>query len=111
MIFKKQIESIIDTLNKISAGDLKQEINIYSGDVGRLAESINTVTENLTEKIDKLEKEDKYFLELHLNQGIPLEKLTAHFGVSRGAIDMRKSRIIDRLKHCFKNKGFFKLDL
>ena len=58
MIFKKQIESIIDTLNKISAGDLKQEINIYSGDVGRLAESINTVTENLTEKIDKLEKEN-----------------------------------------------------
>ncbi len=67
--------------------------------------------EHLQDCIDKLEKEDKYFLELHLNQGIPLEKLTEYLGISRGAIDMRKWRIIDRLKHCFKNKGFFKLDL
>jgi len=67
--------------------------------------------EQLEDCVNKLEKEDKYFLELHLNQDIPLEKLMAHFGVSRGAIDMRKSRIIDRLKHCFRNKGFFKLDL
>ena len=35
-----------------------------------------------------------------------LEVLKEHFRVSRGAIDMRKSRIIDRLRECFKHKGF-----
>ena len=58
MIFKKQIESIIDTLNKISAGDFSRKINIYSGDVGKLADAINTVTESLKERLNKLEKEN-----------------------------------------------------
>jgi len=60
----------------------------------------------LKECIRKLETEDKYFLELHLNQGMSLEELKRVFRISRGAIDMRKSRIIDRLKNCFKDKGF-----
>lgn len=61
---------------------------------------------HLKDCIKGLAREDKYFLELHLNQGVGLEELSRHLGVSRGVIDMRKHRIIDRLKECFKNKGF-----
>jgi len=63
----------------------------------------------LKECIEKLDNDDKYFLELHINRGLGLEELKRLLGISRGAIDMRKSRIISRLKECFKTKGF-KLD-
>ena len=66
------------------------------------AEKLNT----LKECIERLEKQDKYFLELHINRGLRLETLKGHFRVSRGAIDMQKSRIIGRLRDCFKTKGF-----
>jgi RNA polymerase sigma factor (sigma-70 family) len=59
--------------------------------------------------IEGLDNDDKYFLELHINRGLELEELKRLLGISRGAIDMRKSRIISRLKECFKSKGF-KLD-
>ena len=65
-------------------------------------EKLNT----LKECIEKLEKQDKYFLELHINRGLRLETLKEHFRVSRGAIDMQKFRIIGRLRDCFKTKGF-----
>ena len=60
----------------------------------------------LKECIEKLEKQERYFLELHINRGLRLESLKEHFRISRGAIDMQKSRIIDRLRDCFKLKGF-----
>jgi len=63
----------------------------------------------LKECIDRLNNADKYFIELHINQGLKLEKLKDHLRLSRGAIDMHKSRIIDKLRDCFKSKGF-KLD-
>jgi len=50
--------------------------------------------------------DEKYFLELYLNQGLSLEKLREQIGVSRGAIDMRKARIIEKLRKCFKAHGF-----
>jgi len=61
----------------------------------------------LEDCIDALNMQDKYFLEMHINQGVPLEKLMLHLKISRGAVDMRKSGIIERLKDCFKKKGFF----
>lgn len=61
---------------------------------------------NLKECIEKLGREDQYFLELHLNQGVALEELRDYFELSRGAVDMRRARIIDKLKECFKGKGF-----
>jgi len=64
----------------------------------------------LKDCIRKLDTDDKFFMELHLNQGISLEELKIIFEVSRGTVDMRKSRIIERLKSCFKSKGF-QLDL
>lgn len=66
----------------------------------------NERLEQLKDCIDWLDKADKYFLELHINRNLTLEELRRHFRISRGAIDMRKRRIIKRLKECFKSKGF-----
>lgn len=56
--------------------------------------------------IEQLDPEERYFVELHINQGVGLEELKGLMGISRAALDMRKSRIIKRLRDCFKNKGF-----
>ena len=61
---------------------------------------------HLKDCIDKLDIDDKYFLELHLNRGLGLEELKDYFKLSRGATDMRKFRIVERLRECFKSKGF-----
>ena len=60
----------------------------------------------LKDCIKGLNADDKYFLELHLNRGLSLAELKGVLRISRGAIDMRKSRIIGRLRECFKSKGF-----
>jgi RNA polymerase sigma-70 factor (ECF subfamily) len=59
--------------------------------------------------IEELDNDDKYFLELHINRELGPDEMKRLLGISRGAIDMRKFRIISRLKECFKSKGF-KLD-
>ncbi|MDD5255912.1 MAG: sigma-70 family RNA polymerase sigma factor [Candidatus Omnitrophica bacterium] len=56
--------------------------------------------------IDKLKAEERHLLELHLDMGLSLERVKDVLGVSRGAIDMRKARILEKLKDCFKKKGF-----
>jgi len=61
---------------------------------------------SLKDCIQELDTDDKYFVELHINRGLGLQELKGHFRVSRGAIDMRKKRIIERLRECFKHKGF-----
>lgn len=60
----------------------------------------------LGECIERLELEDRYFLELFLNQELTLDEIKDHLKVSRGAVDMRKSRILEKLQDCFKKKGF-----
>jgi len=60
----------------------------------------------LTKCIKALERQEKYFLELHFNRGLDFETLMKHLQLSRAAVDMRKSRIIARLRECFKRKGF-----
>ncbi|MDD5155488.1 MAG: RNA polymerase sigma factor [Candidatus Omnitrophica bacterium] len=62
--------------------------------------------ERLKECIDRLNTEEQYFLEMYLNQNLALEEIKDMLGISRGALDMRKSRIIEKLKECFKDKGF-----
>jgi RNA polymerase sigma factor (sigma-70 family) len=59
----------------------------------------------LTECIELLETGDKYFLELNLHLGLSLEEIKDHLKITRGAADMRKARIVDRLRECFKGKG------
>lgn len=61
---------------------------------------------HLEDCISRLEVDDRYFLELHLNHGFSLEELKEILKIGRGAVDMRKSRIIERLRDCFKRKGF-----
>lgn len=60
----------------------------------------------LRECINALDTEDRYFIELHIYRGLELDELKAYFKVSRGAIDMRKTRIIAKLRRCFQDKGF-----
>lgn len=60
---------------------------------------------HLKDCIRGLDKNDKYFLELHMNQGLMPEALGKVLGITRSAVDMRKSRIIRRLRECFKGKG------
>ncbi|MFA5090120.1 MAG: sigma-70 family RNA polymerase sigma factor [Candidatus Omnitrophota bacterium] len=60
----------------------------------------------LTDCINSLEDDDKYFLELHLNREVALGSLGDYLGISRAAVDMRKQRIVKRLRECFRGKGF-----
>ena len=62
--------------------------------------------EHLTDCIQRLELDDKFFLELNLKWKFSLEEIKDFLGISRGAMDMRHSRIIQRLRDCFKKKGF-----
>lgn len=61
---------------------------------------------SLKECVGQLNKKDKFFLELHINQGLKPEELKDYFKVSRGVLDVRKSRIIEQLRDCFRGKGF-----
>jgi len=63
----------------------------------------------LEECIEGLSNQGRLLIELNINQRIKLEVLRKFFKLSRGAIDMQKARIMEKLKECFKKKGF-KLD-
>jgi len=80
-----------------------------------LADSKISVREGLNQEevfhalsgcIEKLSKEEQLFLDLYLKRKIGPEELSKLFKVKRGAIDMRKLRIIDNLKECFRRQGF-----
>ena len=60
----------------------------------------------LHECIDLLDIDEQYFMELFLKQGLTLELIREHLKLNRGAVDMRKSRVFQKLRDCFKNKGF-----
>jgi len=60
----------------------------------------------LNDCINQLNAKDRLFLRLHILKNVKLEQLKNIFHLSRGAIDMQKSRIIQRLKDCFRSKGF-----
>lgn len=61
----------------------------------------------LGECIDNLSEDDQYLLELYLHQDLTLNQIMKHLRLERGAIDMRKARIIARLKDCFKSKNLW----
>ncbi len=60
----------------------------------------------LYECIDLLDSGEQYFMELFLGQELSLEQIKEHLKLNRGAVDMRKSRIFQKLQECFKRKGF-----
>lgn len=77
-------------------------------DYGRLVSETSAEKEHagrLGECIDRLGTDDRYFIELNLHQGLSLEEIKDHLKITRGAADMRKARIVERLRDCFKGKG------
>jgi len=72
--------------------------------IGRM--SIEETLAQLHKCIDSLNIDDRFFLELYLNQQVSLDVMKSIFKLSRGAVDMRKSRIISRLRDCFRINGF-----
>ena len=91
-----------ETDDELSLKDLLADDSVSVTDTLSQEERIKS----LKECIERLGSDDKYFLELHINRGLRLEKLKDYFKRSRGAIDMQKSRLIDKLRECFKTKGF-----
>ncbi len=61
---------------------------------------------HLKDCIGKLDTEEKYFIELHIYRNLALDELMGALKLARGAVDMRKSRIIAKLRECFKSRGF-----
>ncbi len=82
-----------DTLKDLTAGAIE-----FLNDQDR--------RKTLRECISLLESDEQFFLELLLNQGLSLEEIKDYFKINRGAVDMRKSRIFQKLQDCFKKKGF-----
>lgn len=60
---------------------------------------------HLKDCIERLNNNDKYFLELYLNRGLKLEEIKKVLRISRGAVDMRKAGIMSALRDCFKRQG------
>jgi len=60
----------------------------------------------LSECIAELSVDDKYFLRLYIHKCVALDRLGPILSISKTAVDMRKSRIVERLRGCFKKKGF-----
>jgi len=61
----------------------------------------------LAQKIKELDLEDRYFLELHIYRNMSLEKISGILKVSRASLDMRKRRIILKLREEFSKEGVF----
>ena len=87
--------------DEISLAQMLEEGSSVSANKAVLKEKFS----GLTDCIQGLETDEKYFLGMHLDMGLTLEELREYFKLTRGAIDMRKARIVDRLKECFKSKG------
>jgi RNA polymerase sigma-70 factor (ECF subfamily) len=66
----------------------------------------NESLESLSDCIRQLNKQDKFLIEMHIYRGMSLESLKTILKISRSAVDMRKQRVIEKLRDCFKEKGF-----
>jgi len=110
------ISTSLDYLRRIKPTlSLDQENDDTAGLAGILPDDSVSVREtlvdiekikNLKECIATLTTDDRYFLELYIRRNLSLEALRGILHISRGAADMRRGRIIERLKKCFKHKGF-----
>lgn len=87
-------------------GEDIKNILIFDGHSGAEVLSDKEKVLHLTQCIDKLNQDDKYLLELHFNQGLGSDELGDYLTISRQAVDMRKSRVMERLRDCFRDKGY-----
>ncbi len=67
------------------------------------------ISTTLKDCIESLSVEEKLIVELNFYRKLTLESIKVLFKTTRGALDMKKSRLIVKLRDCFKLKGF-KLD-
>jgi len=56
--------------------------------------------------IEKLDIEDKYLMHLYIYKGLNIEEARNILRISRSTIDMRKYRLLEKLRECFRSKGF-----
>lgn len=83
-----------------------EEIDLDSQDLGAYHALLNKEKlEVLSRCIEQLSIDDKYIVDMHVYRDIDLGNLKSMLQISRSAVDMRKSRIIKRLKDCFRRKG------
>lgn len=110
------INFTIDYLRKLKPAaslDAQDENGFSLGDTleGPSASAVEFLNDQdrrktLQECVSLLEPDEQFFLELLLNQGLTLEEIKDYLKINRGAVDMRRSRIFQKLQDCFKNKGF-----
>ena len=62
--------------------------------------------DSLAECFEDLSSMDKYIVDMHIYRGLSIKELQVTLDISRTAMDMRKSRIMQRLRECFEDKGF-----
>jgi len=101
--YKPAALSIDDNINEdITFADMLTDSAPLASQVSMDKEKIRT----LKDCIKQLANCDKYFLELYLNRRLGLEKIKDLLHITRAALDMRKMRILQRLRRCFRSKGF-----
>ena len=99
---KPMLSIDVETEEGVSLKDILPDLSPGAADFLNHQERRKT----LEECIDLLESDEQYFLELFLNQGLSLEQIKEYLKINRGAVDMRKGRILQKLQDCFKKKGF-----
>ena len=62
--------------------------------------------DQLLDCVKTLTAQEKYLVQMHIYQGLNMEELAKLCKASRGTLDMRKSRILEKLKNCFRRKKF-----
>ena len=99
---KPSVSIDAETEEGFSLKDTLADLSPEAGDFLSRQDKLKT----LYECIDLLDSGEQYFMELFLGQGLNLEQIKEHLKLNRGAVDMRKSRIFQKLQECFKRKGF-----
>jgi len=104
--YLRKLKPMVSIDSEIEPGfSLKDILKDLSGDALEFL-SDQDKRNTLQDCVALLEADERYFMELFLNQGLNLEQIREYFKINRGAVDMRKSRIFQKLQDCFKRKGF-----
>lgn len=98
---KPQVSIDEENEEGLTLKDLLRDNSISARD--KIAQS--ELLSHLKDCVAFLDDDDKYFIELYLNRGLSLGDISFHLKIARPAVDMRKFRIINRLRDCFKTKG------
>ncbi|MCX7927002.1 MAG: sigma-70 family RNA polymerase sigma factor [Candidatus Omnitrophica bacterium] len=101
---RPQVLSLDEPINE-DGFSLSSILSLNSLSVSELANE-NEKMADLADCIERLSVDEKFFLEMHLNQGMSLNQIKDFYNISRAAVDMRKARIVERLRDCFRKKGY-----